>query len=357
MPRLDTLFTQLQARGASDLHIAAGYPIKMRIHGQLEVIYPQSMTPEGCAELLREIVSEDQWDTFHTHRDLDFAYGIEGVVRVRASYLMTAQGPAAVFRSIPEEILSAEALGLSRTILDLAMAERGLVLVTGPTGSGKSTTMAAMIDHINAHRTRNIILLEDPTEFVHPDKRSFIVQREIGTHARSFARALRAAVREDPDVILVGEMRDEETVALALEAAEMGFLVFGTLHTNSAVKTVDRIVDTFPTPRQPAARLSLSNSLRGVISQLLLRRVGGKGRVAVHEVLVATAAISNMIRAGETTRIASALQTGQSHGMQTMDQALMKAFKGGLIDGDTAFAKASDKGLFGRFVTAESAGR
>lgn len=349
MARIDALLQKLLEQRASDLHLGVGSPIRMRIDGDLLPMGQKALAAEQLERIMREIVSEQQWADFDERNDCDFAYAVPGVVRVRASYLRTQNGLAAVFRTIPETILSAEQLGLAPAIVSLADAPSGLVLVTGPTGSGKSTTLAAMIDWINVNRSRHIITIEDPIEFVHPDKRSAMVQREVGSHSPDFARALRAAVREDPDVILVGELRDEETMTLALDAAEMGFLVFGTLHTNSAAKTIDRVVDLFPTPRQPAARLALASTLRGVVAQLLLKRVGG-GRVAAHEVLVANPAIANLVRTGDTTKIASVLQTGGRIGMCTMDQTLMRLCSGGYVAVDEALAKAADKVGFRRWL-------
>jgi len=350
MARLDKLFRGLVEGGASDLHLAAGTHIRMRVDGQLKAAGQKILTADQIQVLLRELVSEEQWDQFERTSDLDFAYAIPGVVRLRASYLRTHTGPAAVFRTIPTEILTAEQLELPPAIVGLAGAPSGLVLVTGPTGSGKSTTLAAMIDWINRNQRKHIITIEDPIEFVHEDRNSFLVQREVGNHAPTFARALRAAAREDPDVILCGELRDEETMALALDAAEMGFLVFGTLHTNNAAKTIDRVVDLFPTARQPAARMALAGSLRGVVAQLLLRRLGG-GRAACHEVLISTPAVSNLIRVGDSQKLPSVLQTGGAVGMTTMDQSLMHLVSDEVVAPEQALAVASDRPAFQRWLT------
>jgi len=343
MAAIDPLLKRLVQAGASDLHLAVGLPIKMRVGGELEVLRERPLTDEEAERLLREVCGERRWKRFVDRKDLDFAYGVPGLVRLRASYLQTGRGLAAVFHTVPDRVATCEELGLPPQVVAMADAPRGLVLVTGPTGSGKSTTLAAMIDRINARATRHIILLEDPIEFLHNDQRSMIVQREIGTHAASFARALRAAVREDPDVILVGELRDAETMALALDAAEMGFLVFGTLHTNGAARSMDRIIDMFPPARQPAARLALASCLRGVVSQLLLRTADGQGRVAVHEVLTVTPGVRNLVRAGDSAKLRSAMQSGRSQGMQTLDQALLDLVRRRQIAPTTAVAVAQDR--------------
>ena len=343
MAVIDPLLRQLVREGASDLHLAVGLPIKMRVGGELQVIREEPLRAEEAERMLREVCGEKRWRRFCDRKDLDFAYGVPGVVRLRASYLQTGRGLAAVFRTVPEQIATCEDLDLPSQVVALADAPRGLVLVTGPTGSGKSTTLAAMIHRINSRSTRHIILLEDPIEFVHNDLRSVIVQREIGTHADSFARALRAAVRQDPDVILVGELRDEDTMALALDAAEMGFLVFGTLHTNGAARSMDRVIDMFATARQPAARLALASSLRGVVSQLLLRRADGQGRVAVHEVLTVTPGVRNLVRQGDSAKLHSAMQAGRGQGMQTLDQALVDLVRRLQIGPEIALAVARNR--------------
>ncbi|HCP44419.1 MAG TPA: type IV pili twitching motility protein PilT, partial [Deltaproteobacteria bacterium] len=318
MPKLDRLFKELTNRGASDLHLAVGLPIKLRIHGHLEVIRASPLQAQDAESLMRELVSAEQWDRFCKTHDLDFAYGIPGVVRLRANYFRHQGGVGAIFRVVPHEVLTCEQLNLPESVVKMVDFHHGLVLVTGPTGSGKSTTLAALIDAINQHQRKHIITIEEPIEFLHKDKKSMVIQREVGAHTGSFSRALRAAVRQDPDVILVGELRDRETMQQALEAAEMGFLVFGTLHTNSAAKTVDRVVDMFPVGRQPGTRLSLASSLRGVVAQLLLRTADGQGRVAVHEVLHTSTAAANIIREGTTAKLYSLIQSGRGQGMQTM---------------------------------------
>jgi len=344
---LDKLFAMMTERKASDLHLAVGVPIKMRIHGQLEVIVPEPLGEIEAEEMLRELVTLDQWERFRRTRDLDFAHEVPGLVRLRGNYFHHYGGIGAVFRIIPTRILSCSDLGVPRAIVDLACTPRGMVLVTGPTGSGKSTTLAAMVDYINSNMRRHIITIEEPIEFLHEDKLSVIVQREVGVNARTFEEALRGALREDPDVILVGEMRDRETVSLALTASEMGFLVLGTLHTNGAAKTIDRVVDIFPAPQQPAARLALSASLKGVISQQLLRRWNGEGRVAAYEILIGSMALSTMIREGDSSQITSLIQAGKSRGMQTMDQALAELVKNGVVSIDEAARKAHDKSAMG----------
>ncbi|MBM4370156.1 MAG: type IV pilus twitching motility protein PilT [Deltaproteobacteria bacterium] len=346
MPRLDELFRDMVARKASDLHLAVGVQPKMRIHGHLEPVRERELDAAEAGELLSELVAPEQWSRFLEHHDLDFAHQVPGVVRLRANYFVHQGGLGAVFRVIPTEILSCEDLNLPETVVSLAELRSGMVLVTGPTGSGKSTTLAAMLDHINAQHARHIITIEEPVEFVHRDRKSVVVQREVGVHAASFSGALRAAVREDPDVIMVGEMRDRETVSLALRAAEMGFLIFGTLHTNSAAKTIDRIIDIFPASEQGAARISLASSLRGVVSQQLLRRVSGKGRVAAFEILVGTLAVTNAVREGDTAKLYSIIQSGRGLGMETMDDALRTLVSCGAVTLEEARRKAIDKSKF-----------
>ena len=350
MARLDPFFTRIGELDASDLHLVAGFPVKMRVDGELQVVDARPLDGQSLEAMMRELVTPARWSRFEERWSLDFSYAAPDGIRLRASYLRHQGGLAAIFRTIPPRVRSAQELGLPEPVFRFARLRRGLVLVTGPTGSGKSTTLAALVDLINAESARHIVLIEDPIEFVHRDRRSFVVQREVGSHASSFARALRAAVREDPDVILVGELRDEETMGLALEAAEMGFLVFGTLHTSGAAKTVDRVIDIFDQPRQPAARLTLSSTLAGVVSQLLLPRADGPGRVAIHEVLVGTPAVRNALRNADVAKLHSMIQTGASFGMQTMDQGLTEALRQGLIHGRHAWAKAADKGPFARWA-------
>ena len=346
MPRLDELFEEMVERKASDLHLAVGLPVKMRIHGHLEAVREGPLSAMDAAEMLQELVEPDQWTRYLEHHDLDFAYQVPEVVRLRANYFVHQGGLGAIFRVIPTKILSCEDLNVPDIVVSLASVRSGMVLVTGPTGSGKSTTLAAMIDHVNANAARHIITIEEPVEFIHQDKKSVVLQREVGMHSSSFAGALRAAVREDPDVIMVGEMRDRETVSLALRAAEMGFMILGTLHTNSAAKTLDRVIDIFPAAEQGAAQIALAASLRGVISQQLLRRVSGKGRVAAFEILVGSLAVSNALREGDTAKIYSIIQAGRGLGMETMDDALATLVNAGAVELDEARRKAHDKGKF-----------
>ena len=347
MARLDALLVSLRDQGASDLHLVAGSPPRMRRRGSLGVVEGQTeITDESLRAMMREIVSEAQWRTYEGGWDLDFAYSVPGVARFCGNYLFQETGVAAVFRMIPDEILSLEDLDLPAAIASLTQIEKGLVLVTGPTGSGKSTTLAAIIDAINRSHARHIVTIEDPVEFVHSNKKSVLSHREVGDHTGGFDAALRAVVRQDADVVLVGEMRDRETIGLAITAAEMGLLVFGTLHTNSATKTIDRIIDTFPAAEQNQVRISLSESLAGVVSQLLLPTADGKGRCAVHEILLRTQGLPNVIREGNTPMLNSIIQSGKGMGMQSMDDALMARVKDGVVLPADAYAKAADKARF-----------
>jgi twitching motility protein PilT len=307
----------------------------------LDPAHPQ-LTPDDIRSMLSSIMPQKNRDEFDRRHDTDFAYELAGLARFRANIFMDRKGWGGVFRVIPTEILTAEKLGLSPAILKLCHLNKGLVLVTGPTGSGKSTTLCALIDYINRSRTDHIITIEDPIEFVHENKKCLINQREVHTHTDSFKDALRAALREDPDIVLVGEMRDLETVAIAIETAETGHLVFGTLHTTTAASTVDRVIDQFPADRQMQIRIMLSESLRGVISQTLLKRAGG-GRVAALEVLIVNNAISNLIREGKTFQIPSAMQTGKALGNITLNDALVELVKNKTVAAEDAYAKAVDK--------------
>jgi len=345
MPRIDPYLVQLKDQGASDLHLTAGRPALLRLHGELEPISPV-LTHADIVAMCEEIAGAERAGAFAGNGDSDFAYAIAGVGRFRVNLFKQDRGYGAVFRIIPERIRTLDELKAPYALGGLAELNQGLVLVTGPTGSGKSTTMAAVINAINEKQTRHIITIEDPVEFVHPRKKSLISQREVHQHTKSFAVALKAAMREDPDVLLVGEMRDRETIGLALNAAEMGILVFGTLHTNSAAKTIDRVVDAFPEDEQAQARSSLAESLAAVVAQLLLRTADGKGRVAVHEILLKTAALSAMIREGNTTGIANVIQSGKKDGMQTMDDGLMLLLDLGKISPEEAYGVASDKKRF-----------
>jgi twitching motility protein PilT len=354
MARIDTLLKSLMDQGGSDLHLAAGVAPRMRRRGSLASIDGQSVhSDHALRELLREVTSEDQWAAYEDSGDLDFAYGLEGVARFRANYLVQEHGAAAVFRIIPEEILSLEKLGLPLAIESLAHLSKGLVLVTGPTGSGKSTTLAAIIDHINTTYTKHILTIEDPVEFVHQNKKSVVSHREVGAHTHGFGPALRAAIRQDADVVLVGEMRDRETIGLAITAAEMGLLVFGTLHTNNAAKTIDRIVDAFPSKEQNQVRISLSDSLVGVVSQLLLPTADGVGRCAAHEILLRTQGLPNVIREGKTSMLNSIIESGKGQGMQTMDDSLYAFVQQGRIRSADAYMKATNKARFESLVSNE----
>lgn len=316
------LLSLTKERGASDLHLSAGSPPMMRLLGEMVSIEKQPLDREEVHRLIYEILTDEQRRDFEEERDLDFAIELGEVARFRVNVFFQRNGEGAVFRVIPTKIRSFEELGLPEVVRTLSQRENGLVLVTGPTGSGKSTTLAAMVDHINSTQRRHIITLEEPIEFVHQSKLSLVNQREVGSHTKSFARALRAALREDPDVILVGEMRDLETISLALTAAETGHLVLATLHTKSAPKTIDRIVDVFPSHQQPQVRSMLAESVQGIISQILLPMRDGKGRVPALEIMVGTLAIRNLIREGKTHQMPSAIQTGASFGMVSLEQSI-----------------------------------
>lgn len=352
MARLDVLFRYLKEQGGSDLHLAAGMQPHLRQHGDMRPIGGwEPFTDESLRDHLKELSTEPQWRSFEDSLDLDFAYALAGVARFRANYFNQERGAGAVFRIIPERISTLEDLKAPLALSALADLEQGLVLVTGPTGSGKSTTLAAIIDLVNTKYAKHIITIEDPVEFVHQNKRSTLSQREVGTDTKSFANALRAAIRQDPGVILVGELRDMETISLAITAAEMGVLVFGTLHTNNAAKTIDRIIDAFPTDQQQQVRTMLSESLAAVVSQLLLRTPDGRGRVAVHEILLKTPGLPNVIREGNTPMISSIIQSGKAMGMQAMDDVLLALVKEGKIAPEDAFHKAANKQRFEGLVS------
>ncbi len=350
MANINSFFDYMIQQNASDLHLSAGSKPKIRIHGELRDMDHPELTNEELRDLLFEITTEEQQKTFLARRDLDFAYELPGIARFRANYFDQKRGMGAVFRVIPTNILSVEDLGLPPQILKLTDLSRGLVLVTGPTGSGKSTTLAAIIDYINTHRKDHILTIEDPVEFVHENKGCLVNHREIGNHTDSFATALRAALREDPDVILVGEMRDLETIELAITAAETGHLVFGTLHTNSAAKTIDRIIDAFPAGQQAQIRTMLSESLKGVVCQQLLKRSDQPGRLAALEILFCKTAVANLIREGKTFQIPSVMQTAKGEGMQLMDQAIMEFLMQKKVSPEEAYLKANDKNAFQRFL-------
>ncbi|MCA1980570.1 MAG: type IV pilus twitching motility protein PilT [Calditerrivibrio sp.] len=350
MAKIDAFFKYMMENNCSDLHLSSGCKPLVRKHGELEEIKYQELTNEILQMLLFEILNEEQKKRFLEKKDLDFAYEIPGAARFRANYFYQKRGIAAVFRIIPSKIPSAEELGLPPQFLKFANLSRGLVVVTGPTGSGKSTTLAAIIDYINRNRKDHILTIEDPVEFVHESKGCLVNHREVGSMTESFSSALRAALREDPDVILVGEMRDLETIELAITAAETGHLVFGTLHTNSAPKTVDRIIDAFPSGQQAQIRAMLSESLKGVISQQLLKRSDKPGRIAALEIMVVNSAISNLIREGKIFQIPSIMQTGKADGMQMMDQVIMDYLMNKLVSPEEAYLKANDKKMFEKFL-------
>jgi twitching motility protein PilT len=323
-----------------------GLPPKLRVSGDLAPIEGHPVLTEPMLrEYLQEIARPEAWKKYEAGGDLDFAYGLQGVARFRCNYLRQVYGRGAVFRQIPDKIVTAEQLNLPKAVADLAHLRSGLVLVTGPTGSGKSTTLAAVLNLINRSYSKHIITIEDPIEFVHDNDKSVIIQREVGQHTDGFAEALRAAVREDPDVILVGEMRDLETISLALTAAELGLLVFGTLHTNSAAKTIDRVIDVFPAGRQPMVRTMLAESIQAIVSQLLIRKKNG-GRVACFEIMIRREGLSNMIREGAISKIINMIEIGRADGMQLMDTGLMTLLKSGVIDGENAYMKAFNKSTF-----------
>jgi twitching motility protein PilT len=353
--QIDQFLRLLVQQGGSDLHLSCGNPPVLRVHGHLQRVKFRDLTETDMNALLFEILRPDQKARFAESNDLDFAYEIPGVARFRGNCFRQHRGPGAVFRVIPSKVLSADEINLPEAIRNFANLHKGLVLVTGPTGSGKSTTLAALVDLINQTRPDHILSIEDPIEFVHQSKMALVNQREVGPHTRSFSSALKAALREDPDVILVGEMRDQETISLALTAAETGHLVFGTLHTNSAHKTVDRIIDTFPGELQSQVRSMLSETLKGVVAQQLLRKKGGKGRVAAHEIMVGTAAVANLIREGKTFQIPSIIQTAKKDGMVLMDQSILSYLMSGVIDGEEAYAKAIDKSAFRQYLEKEPA--
>lgn len=351
MAKIDAFFKLMNEQGASDLHLTAGLPPALRLRGEIERIKYKELTNDELRSMLYEITPEDKIKVFEETGDVDFGYEIPGLARYRANFFMQKNGVGAVFREIPSTILSAEQLGLPPVIPKLASLPRGLVLVTGPTGSGKSTTLAAIIDVANDVRKDHIITVEDPIEFVHQSKACIVNHREVGLHTETFSAALRGALREDPDIILVGEMRDLETISLAIEAASTGHLVFGTLHTSSAPKTVDRIIEVFPSTEQAQIRSTLSDSLRAVVAQTLFKRIDKVGRVAALEILIATPAVRNLIRESKTHQIPSMIQTGKKYGMQLLDDAIMELHKNGMISPDEAYGKANDKARFKPFLT------
>ena len=345
MPRIDSLFREMPERDASDLHIIVGRPPVFRISGEMVQSEKDVLTPAAAKELLYEILTPAHRQRIEENLDLDFAYEIEGLARFRANILHQQRGIGGVFRLIPSKILTLTDLGMPDIVRKLSEFTGGLILVTGPTGSGKSTTLAAMVNHINETRDAHILTVEDPIEFIHEPKRCLITQREVGAHTMDFSSALRVAGRQDPDIILVGEMRDLETISLAMTAAACGLLVFGTLHTNSAIKTVDRLIDAYPSDEQNQVRAMLADCLRGVVAQQLVKTSEGK-RCAAVEVLLGGKALASIIREGKTSMISSYMQSGMGQGMQTMDQSLMTLVQAGKIKPEDAALKAMDRSVF-----------
>jgi twitching motility protein PilT len=331
MATIDDLFRLMVEQKASDLHLTSGAPPFLRLHGNMSPLNYRQLSNQDVQALIFEILTEKQKKAFVEKWELDFAYVVEGLGRFRCNVFMQRKGLGAVFRTIPEKIKTAQELNLPQSIIDLVEADRGLILVTGPTGSGKSTTLAAMIQHINSNREAHILTVEDPIEFVHPNLKCLVNQREVGSHTKTFSNALKAALREDPDIILVGELRDLETISLALTAAETGHLVFATLHTSSAAKTIDRIIDVFPPGQQTQIRTMLADSIRGIVAQTLFTRADGQGRVAAFEIMKGTKAIANLIRENKIYQIPSIIQTGAAHGMVLYEKYVDDLVKKGLV--------------------------
>jgi len=350
MAKLDAFFKLMVEQGASDLHLTSGSQPILRVSGELQRIRYQTLENDDLKKMLYEITTEYKVKEFEETGDIDFAYEIPGLSRYRANFFVQTNGVAAVFRQIPDTILTTEQLGLPNVLNKLPMLPKGLVLVTGPTGSGKSTTLAALVDYANTQRKDHILTIEDPVEFVHKSKNCVVNHREVGSHTKSFAAALRAALREDPDIILVGEMRDLETISLACEAASTGHLVFGTVHTQSAAKTVDRIIDVFPHEQQEQIRATLADSLQAVVSQTLFKRRDGKGRCAALEILIVTPAVRNLIRDNKTFQIHTVLQTGKKYGMQSLDDAIMDLLNKRRINAEDAYLHCLDKERFRQFI-------
>lgn len=350
MAQIDAFFKLMNEQGASDLHLVSGQQPVLRIRGELERVKFRILENDRLKSMLYEITPEHKIKDFEETGDVDFAYEIPGLARYRANFFQQKNGIGAVFRQIPSDILTCDQLGLPSIVRRLATLPRGLVLVTGPTGSGKSTTLAGIIDEANKTRKDHILTVEDPIEFVHKSQSAVVNQREVGIHTKSFAAALKGALREDPDIILVGEMRDLETISLAIEASATGHLVFGTLHTTSAPKTVDRVIEVFPVNQQEQIRNTLADGLRAVIAQTLFKRIDKKGRVAALEIMIATPAIRNLIREGKTFQIPSIMQTGKKYGMQSLDDAIMDHLNHKRVSPDDAYNKANDKTKFKPFL-------
>jgi len=355
MAELDRFLSVIVKHGGSDLHIGEGQPPKMRVHGDIIPIRDEPISHEEATRMLSEISGPRNWEIFEERGDLDFAYEMDEASRFRSNYFKQSNGYGATFRLIPTKIATLEELGVPLVIKEFANVRGGLVLVTGPTGSGKTTTQAALVDYINHNLAKHVVTIEEPIEFVHNNKQSTVTQREVPENSSSFAAGLKAALREDTDIVLVGEMRDLETVSLALTAAETGLLVFGTLHTNNARKTVDRMVDVFPADRQPQARAMLANSLRGVVAQLLLKRADRPGRIAVNEILISNAAVAAIIREGATQKLQDVIISGKAQGMQFMDDAIWELLEKGIVSPHEAFMKAIDKNRFKPLLPPEEA--
>ncbi len=351
MAQIDAFFRLMHEQGASDLHLVSGQQPVIRVRGEMIRIKYNELDNDGLKAMLYEITPEHKIKEFEETGDVDFAYEIPGLARYRANYFLQKAGIAAVFREIPNKIQTVEELGLPPVVKKLATLPRGLVLVTGPTGSGKSTTLAAIVDEINRTRKDHIITIEDPIEFVHESKNCIVNHREVGVHTKSFAAALRGALREDPDVILVGEMRDLETISLAVEASSTGHLVFGTLHTSSAAKTLDRVIEVFPANQQEQIRSTLADGIRAVIAQVLFKRIDTDGRCVATEILIATPAVRNLIREAKTHQIPSMIQTGRKYGMQLLDDSIAELLQKGWIGADDAYTKAFDKARFRAYLS------
>jgi len=350
MAQIDAFFKLMNDEGASDLHMVAEQQPILRIRGDMERVKFKRMGNDELRGMLYEICPEEKIKVFEENGDVDFGYEIPGLARYRCNFFQQKFGIGAVFREIPSEIMTCEQLGLPKVIGRLAHLPKGLVLVTGPTGSGKSTTLAAIVDEANKVRKDHILTIEDPIEFVHTSQKCVINHREVGTHTRSFSAALRGALREDPDIIMVGEMRDLETISLAMEAAMTGHLVFGTLHTINAMKTVDRVIEIFPATQQGQVRSTLADALKAVVSQTLFKRIDIKGRCAALEILIATPAVRNLIREGKTYQILSAMQTGKKFGMQTLDDAIMEYLEKKMISPDEAYSNSVEKSKFLKYL-------
>jgi twitching motility protein PilT len=350
MAKLDRWLRKMMELKGSDLHLRAGSPPMWRVHGHLAPIPDEPVLDQKrLTELMREIAREDQWKRYEETLDVDFAYAMGDEARFRVNYLGQLHGYGCVLRHIPAKVLTLSDLGAPEVLKNLPHYRNGLVLVTGPTGSGKSTTLAAVVDDINRNYHKHIITIEDPIEFVHQNQNSIITQREVGTDTPEFAVALKDCLREDPDVILVGEMRDLETISLAITLAETGVLIFGTLHTNSAAKTIDRVIDVFPATRQQQVRTMFATSLRAIVAQQLLQRSDRKGRIAAHEILISSPALANIVREGRTEKIGSYIQSGRNQGMITMDGTLRRYVNEKLITGEEAYMYALDKSQFEQY--------